>query len=134
MEEAELKIYVVSRDYFIAFLEMAPVSIAPLMFALVTAACVRCFNRSAWKASSLEVLFFGFAGAVAAYLNYLSVGSLLENAVPQLVVLMTIFFQLLGLSMNSASPPLYSGRVFVSGVACAVSFMLTSRYITRLFG
>ncbi len=110
-----------------------PIFIIPCVFALAVYLTVN-FSESERDAAIEEILFFGLLGATASYVNYLSAGTFLDNIVPQLIVISTFIFQLLGLSVKAMDTPLSSRRVLIAASSGVVSFIFAARYIELAFG
>jgi hypothetical protein len=113
-------------------IEIFPAFVVPFLWTFFGSLLVQEGERT--RSFRLEVFFFSCAGAVGAYINNLSRGSLLDNLIPSLVVGIAFLAQLLGLSKATGAVPMASPKVLVAAAGVALSFAVASRYFVLLFG
>lgn len=128
-----IKAQLVIEKSVLALVEVSPLLILPLIW--VGSICIICAIRFRIKSSDAkfefsEVLFFGFIGSSAAYINELTQGSFLQNLVPSFVLAITFVFQLAGLSFSHK--PLSTSQVFLSASGTAICFVFASRYLSLM--
>lgn len=112
----------------LASVEMLPLFVTPIIWLVIVLWYGR-IQGDNLKINKAEIIFFGFVGAVAAYINKLSSGSFLENSVPSLVIVVSVLFQVLGLANSKWTRPFVERQVLIAGTGTALCFILSSRYL-----
>ena len=132
LSDIEIKGTLALKSWLLTLIEIVPAFFFPLLWPFLASLVVEADQRS--KSIRIEIFFFACAGAVGAYVNYLSRGSLLDNLIPSMVLLVAFLAQLLGLSRSAGKIPLVDPKVLLSGAGAALSFAIASRYFLLMFG
>lgn len=127
-----LKLQLAAEMFTLSCIEIFPIFIIPVAFSF---ACTRFLEVDVQKRRRVraELLFFSSFGAIGAFINYLSNGTMLENLLPSSVVAISFILHLFGIGRESKRGPLGSDILLIGCTGAAISFIFSSRYMILLF-
>lgn len=114
------------------FAELFPIFIMPILCCGIVYFLVP-FDEDEKATALSELFFFCMLGVSIAFLDSVS-GDIIQTLLPQIIILITIIFQLVGSTAKSLGAPLRKKKTIIAASGAAICFMFARQYLVVTIG